>query len=138
MRTEDVLAFVNENPICTIATIDGDQPRVRAFLSILFDDKNIYFTTGAMKNFWKQVAANPHVELCYLASDFSRMLRITGEIEEVDDRSRKQRLIDEREYLKGFSADDLNFKLIKIKNGKARFWTLADNLKEAEAETVAI
>lgn len=138
MRAEDVLAFVNENPVCTMATMDGEQPRVRALLSLLFDDRKIYFTTGAMKSFWKQVAANPKVELCYLASDFSRMLRIAGEIEEVDDRSRKQRLIDERDYLKEFRADDPDFKLIRIKNGKARFWTLADNLKEGEAETVTI
>lgn len=46
MTYQDVLAFVQENPVCFIATADGDQPRVRGFLTVLFNDKKIYFTTG--------------------------------------------------------------------------------------------
>ena len=50
MSYEDVLAFVKENPVCFIATIDGDQPRVRGFLTVLFGEGKLYFTTGTMKN----------------------------------------------------------------------------------------
>ncbi|MBI5341993.1 MAG: hypothetical protein HZB63_01465 [Deltaproteobacteria bacterium] len=42
----------------------------------------------------------------------------------------KKDLFDERDYLKGFSADDPAFILLRLPHGKARFWTLADNLGE--------
>ncbi len=132
MSYQDVLSFVSQNPVFSIATIDDDQPRVRAFLTVLFDDGRIYFTTGATKDFYRQVNANSRVELCYCTADFSRMLRITGVVEEVDDRAKKQQLIDERDYLKGLSADDPVFKLMCIPHGQARFWTLADNMRERD------
>ena len=136
MDYKDVIAFARENPVCFIATMDGDQPRVRGFLTVLFEDDKIYFTTGASKNVFKQLSRNPKVELCYCSQDFSKMMRITGEIKIVDDRAKKQKLIDERDYLKGFKADDPQFILLRLSHGKARFWTLANNLKENELEII--
>jgi uncharacterized pyridoxamine 5'-phosphate oxidase family protein len=130
MSLHDILAFVKENPVCTIATMDGEQPRLRAFLTVLFDDEKIYFTTASTKNIYKQICKNPKIELCYLSSNFSKMLRITGEIEVIDDRAKKQKLIDERNYLKGFTADNPTFKLLRLSHGSAHFWTIEDNLKE--------
>lgn len=131
MTYDDVLAFVAENPVFTISTLDGDQPRARCALSVMFEgDDRIYFTTGTMKAFGRQLVANPKVELCYHTPDYARMLRITGEVEFVDDRVRKQKLIDERDYLKERRADEPEFLLCKIARGYARFWTLADNCKE--------
>ncbi len=138
MKAKDVIDFVRENPVCTLATADGEQPRARGFLSVLFDDGKIYFTTAATKGVWKQISENPRVELCYLTPDFSRMLRITGEIEEVDDREKKRKLIEERDYLKRFSAGDPVFKLLRLKSGKARFWTIADNMKEDGLEMAEV
>lgn len=136
MNYKDVLKFVGDNPVCSVATMDGDQPRVRVFLTVLFEDGKIYFTTGAMKSVYRQIARNRKVELCYCSGDFGRMLRITGEFEIVDDRARKQKLIDERDYLKGFSADDSAFILLRLPHGKARFWTIADNLGEDGVEAI--
>ena len=138
MSYKDVLAFVKENPVCFLATLDGEQPRVRAFLSVLFDDDRIYFTTGATKNVFEQISKNPRIELCYCSRDFSKMMRITGEIEIVDDRAKKQRLIDERDYLKNFKADNPQFILLRLSHGKARFWTMADNMKENDLEVIEL
>ena len=138
MSCKDVLEFAKENPVCFLATLDGEQPRVRAFLTVLFDDDRIYFTTGATKNVFKQLSTNPKVELCYCSRDFSKMMRITREIEIVADHAKKQRLIDERDYLKNFKADDPQFILLRLSRGKARFWTMADNMKENELEVVGL
>jgi pyridoxine/pyridoxamine 5'-phosphate oxidase len=89
MSHQDVIAFVKENPACFIATMDGDQPRVRGFLTVLFDDGKFYFTTGTMKSVYRQLSANPNIELCYCSQDFRTMLRIAGKIEFVDDREQK-------------------------------------------------
>jgi len=138
MTYQDVVAFVRENPACFIATIDGDQPRVRGFLAILFDDGLIYFTTGTMKSVYTQLARNPKIELCFCSKDFMTSLRISGEIEIVDDLKKKQQLVNERDYLKPFKdkADDPSFILLRLPHGKARFWTIQQNMHESEIPVI--
>jgi uncharacterized pyridoxamine 5'-phosphate oxidase family protein len=140
MSFEGVLDFVRENPVCTIATMDGEQPRARAFLTVLFDDGKLYFTTASTKKVYGQIRVNPKVELCYCTPDFRRMLRVTGSIEVVDDRARKQKLLDERDYLKtikeGKGADDPRFILLRLSHGTARFWSIEYNMREDELEAI--
>ena len=138
MSLQDVLAFVQENPVCTFATVEGNQPRARGFLTVLFDDGKIYFTTAATKKVYKQISENPNVELCYLSRDFGKMLRITGVIEIVDERKKKQKLLDERDYLKhlnGNAADPV-FIMLRLSHGTARFWMLEQNMKEDQIEEI--
>ena len=99
---------------------------------------NIYFTTGATKKVYKQIQKNPKVELCYLSRDFGKMLRVSGEIEVIDDRKKKQKLLDERDYLKSLkgNADDPVFILLRLSHGIARFWTLEQNMKENEIQPI--
>jgi pyridoxamine 5'-phosphate oxidase len=132
---QDVLDFVKKNPVCTLASAEGDQPRVRAFYTILFDDV-IYFTTGAPKDVYKQLTKNPRVELCYLTAGFGTMLRISGPVEFVDDRAKKQKLIEEKPYLKDFTPDSPEFILLRLPHGTARFWTIADNMREKDATAI--
>lgn len=136
MIYQDVLEFITLNPVFTIATMEGAQPRVRAALTVLFDDGKIHFTTTTRKAFGRQIRENPNVELCYLTPDFQRMLRITGTLEELDDLAKKQKLVDERDYLKDVDARDETFKLMRLTHGRARFWTLADNMREEELEVI--
>lgn len=138
MSKEEVLSFVRENPACFIATMDGDQPRVRGFLAVLFNDGNIYFTTGTMKSVYDQLVKNPKVELCFPSRDFGKTLRISGKIEFVDDREKKEQLTNERDYLKPFrgKADDPRFILLRLSHGKARFWTIEQNMREHEIPVI--
>ncbi|MBI4650231.1 pyridoxamine 5'-phosphate oxidase family protein [Candidatus Desantisbacteria bacterium] len=138
MSFKDVLDFTSENPVCFISTIDGDQPRVRGFLTVSFNDGKFYFTTASTKNVYKNLVKNKKIELCYCSRDYSKMLRITGEIEIIDDREKKQKLLNERDYLKSFGgkADDPRFILLRLSHGTARFWTLANNGKENELEQI--
>jgi pyridoxamine 5'-phosphate oxidase len=138
MSYQDVLAFVKENPVCFIATSDGDQPRVRGFLTVLFNDGKLYFTTGTMKSVYGQLSANPNIELCYCSRDFRTMLRVSGKIEMIDDREKKQQLLNERDYLKHFGGkvDDPRFILLRLSHGKARFWTIQQNMRESEIPVI--
>jgi uncharacterized pyridoxamine 5'-phosphate oxidase family protein len=134
MLTDEVLKFVQENPACCIATMDGDQARVRGFLAILFNDGNIYFTTGTMKRVYDQLVKNPKVELIFFTPDFRKTLRISGKIEIVDDLAKKQQLANERDYLKPFKdkADNPSFILLRLSHGSAFFWTMDMNMRERE------
>ncbi len=138
MSYEDVMAFIKENPACFIATADGDQPRVRGFLTVLFGDGKLYFTTGTMKSVYDQLARNPKVELCYHTPDYRTTLRIAGKIEIVDDLAKKKQLVNERDYLKPFKdrPDDPSFVLLRLSHGKARFWTMEQNMREKEIPVI--
>lgn len=136
MNLDDVITFAKENPVCAFATIEGDQPRVRGFLSVFFEDNKIYFTTAATKNVCKQLSKNPKMEIYYSSKDFRTMMRITGSVEFVNDLTKKQKLIEEKPYLKGFKADDPMYILLRVAHGKARFWTLENNMRENELPVI--
>lgn len=82
-----------------LATMDGDQPRVRPVSPVRVDGFTIYIAN--LKSYEKtaQIEANPKVELCYLDEDHNQV-RITGRAEVVTDRSllediwRKNRLLE--------------------------------------------
>jgi len=133
MNLNSIMEFISQNPVCTIATVDKEQPHVRAFLTNIIDNK-IYFTTSLDKQVGQQIIQNQKSELCYLSSDFSVMLRITTTLDILDDKVLKQHLIDTKPYLKHFRVDDPTFILFSLFKSKARFWKLEDNLKEEGLE----
>lgn len=60
---KEVYEFLKNAQTYFLATIDGDQARVRPFGTInIFEDK-LYIQTGLVKDVAKQMAANPKVEL---------------------------------------------------------------------------
>ena len=64
-----VYDFLKEVGTYYLATMDGDQPRVRPFGTVnIFDDK-LYIQTGKEKAVAKQIAANPKVEICAMKGD---------------------------------------------------------------------
>ena len=68
--------FLETVEVFYLATADGDQPKCRPFgIHILQDDK-IYFTAGTFKDVFKQILANPKVEI--VAYDGDKFLRYYG------------------------------------------------------------
>lgn len=57
-----------------LATVDGDQPRVRPFGTIDLFDGRLTFQTGLVKDVAKQILANPKVEIC--AMNGGRWIRV--------------------------------------------------------------
>jgi uncharacterized pyridoxamine 5'-phosphate oxidase family protein len=133
MTYNDMIEFVTQNPVCTFATTDNKQPHNRAFLTNIINNK-IYFTSSTHKKVGKELVQNPHVALCYLNSDASVMLRITAKVEFEKSLEMKQKMIDEKPYLKSFRADDETFLLFTLSEAKAWFWSLEDNMREEGLE----
>lgn len=78
------LEFLQECGTYYLATVEGDQPRVRPFGGVFEYEGRLYFTTSNQKNVYKQMLENPKVELCGMSSK-GQWLRVTGEVA-VDDR----------------------------------------------------
>ncbi len=134
MEFKDCLQFINESQsACTMCTIDGDQPRGRGMVPLWARDDGIYFTTAASKRLYAQLCANPKVELCFVLLQPLKHLRITGQVEFVEDLALRSKALEERPFLKSVgmkTADDPRFILFRISSGEAHFWVWEDNLKE--------
>ena len=117
---EKVYQFLNEAQTYFLATAEGDQPRVRPFGTILMYNGRLYIQTGKVKPVSRQISANPKVELC--AFKDGRWLRLSGELENDDDRGAKEAMLEKMPSLKAmYSPDDGNMQMLYFKCGTAVF-----------------
>jgi uncharacterized pyridoxamine 5'-phosphate oxidase family protein len=70
----EVYSFLKKCQTYYIATIDGDQPRVRPFGTIDIFEGKLYIQTGKVKNVSKQMQANPKVEICAVDGNFQHRI----------------------------------------------------------------
>jgi len=136
MNKLDCIKFTNENPICYLATSEGDQPRVRALVFWFADETGFYFQTSTIKEFTRQLKVNPKTEVCFYRQEgmIGKMLRIAGKVEFIDDMTLKERVLIDRPFLKdfGLKAENPALTIFKIAHGEAHFWTMENNLKPKE------
>lgn len=133
MDIQSCINFANENPICYLATIENNQPRVRAMGFWFADSTGFYFQSGKMKELYNQLQANPNVETCFYKHDkmIGTMMRIHGEVEFLTDRSLKERVMKDRPFLQNFglTVDSPDLLIFRIPHGQAHFWTMENNFK---------
>jgi uncharacterized pyridoxamine 5'-phosphate oxidase family protein len=65
---EEVLRFLKEAKTFYLATVDGGQPRVRPFGAVILHDGKLYFITSNQKKVFKQLSANPKLEISAMDS----------------------------------------------------------------------
>ncbi len=117
---QEVFDFIKECGTYYLATIDGDQPRVRPFGTIdLFEDK-LYIQTGKVKDVSKQIQANGKVELCCFKD--GKWLRVAGKLVRDDRREAKKHMLDNYPDLRRmYSEDDDNTEVLYFENATATF-----------------
>ena len=117
---ERVCQFLDEAGTYYLATVEGDQPRVRPFGTALVWDGRLYIQTGKVKDVSKQLAANPKAEIC--AFQNGQWIRIAGELVNDDRREPKAAMLEKMPSLKAmYSADDDNTQVLYFKNATATF-----------------
>ena len=79
---ERVVNFLKEAETYYLATVEGDQPRVRPFGTAHVFEGKLYIQTGKVKDVSKQIHANPKVEICAFKN--GEWLRVAGELVEDD------------------------------------------------------
>lgn len=117
---QKVVDFLKNAEVYYLATVEGDQPRVRPFgTAHVFEDK-LYIQTGKVKEVSKQIHANPKVEIC--AFKDGTWLRVTGTLVEDDRIEAKQSMLDAYPSLQGmYKADDGNTEVFYFKDATATF-----------------
>ncbi|MCR5602467.1 MAG: pyridoxamine 5'-phosphate oxidase family protein [Lachnospiraceae bacterium] len=117
---EKVLKFLKEAETYYLATIDGDQARVRPFGTVHEFEGKLYIQTGKVKDVSKQIHKNPKVEIC--AFKDGDWLRVAGTLVEDDRIEARQSMLDAYPSLQGmYKADDGNTEVFYFKDATATF-----------------
>jgi uncharacterized pyridoxamine 5'-phosphate oxidase family protein len=74
---KEVLDFLTANRVFYLATTEGDQPHVRPLGVVMDCDGKLAFCTSNQKDMYKQIMANPNVEICCVDAKYNT-LRIRG------------------------------------------------------------
>lgn len=127
---QKVYEFLKKAEAYYLATVEGDQPRVRPFSTIhVFEDK-LYIQTGKTKPVAQQLAANPKVELCAFKDGV--WLRVAGELVEDDRVEARKSMLDAYPSLRAmYDENDGNTQVLYFKHAVATFSSFT-----APAETV--
>jgi len=141
MDFKDYVKFANDNPVCYLATVEGDQPRVRALMMWYADETGFYFQSQSVKALCKQLEKNQKAEVLFYApeDDGGKVMRVSGKVAFIEDTSIRAKVIDERPFLKEMGIKDPENPLLaifKIYTGEAYFWTREWSMRESEIERI--
>lgn len=115
---ERIVKFLKDAEVYYLATVEGDQPRVRPFGTAHIFEGRLYIQTGKVKDVSKQLALNPKAEIC--AFKGGEWIRIAGELIEDDRIEARQSMLDAYPSLKNmYAADDGNTQVLYFRNATA-------------------
>ena len=128
---ERICNFLKEAGVYYLATVEGDQPRVRPFGTAHIFEGKLYIQTGKVKPVSKQLAANPKAEIC--AFKDGAWVRVAGELVEDDRIEAKKSMLDAYENLRSmYDENDDNTQVLYFKNGVATFCSFGAPAEEIE------
>ena len=134
MTKEEILEFVTNNPVFSLATIEGNLPRVRMMMLYKADADGIIFCTGRNKAVHKQLQSNPAAELCFYNPEQGLQVRIEGRVEMLDDLDLKKKVVEAFPFLKPWvESEGYEVMIIyRLQNAKAITWTMETNFDPKE------
>lgn len=117
--------FLKESGVFYLATCDGDQPKLRPLGAFLEMDDKVIFAVGDFKNVYKQMLANPKVELVSAKQD-GHWLRYTGKAVFETDEKYAEAMLEASPHLRN------------IYNEKTGHKMMAFHIEDATAVDIAV
>jgi pyridoxamine 5'-phosphate oxidase len=129
MERAEVIAFINANQSCHLATVEDGVPKVRGMAAYRADDQGVLFHTGTFKTLYRQLLANPTVEMCFNSAQAFKQVRVSGRAVLVDDMDLKREIVEARPFLKGLIKGDTfeGFAVFRVVDAKVNVWTMPKN-----------
>jgi len=129
---EEVLKFLQNAKTFYLASVEKDQPRVRPMGFVMIYDGKLCFSTNNKKEMFKQMKANPKIEICASTPD-GKWLRISGSVAFNSGRAVKEKALEIMPVLKNmYSADDSIFEIFHFENANAVFSDMQGGKKEVK------
>ncbi len=118
----EVYEFLKKCQTYYLATVDGDQPRVRPFGTVLIFEDKLYIQTGKVKAVSQQIQANPKIEIC--AMDGAAWVRVAATAVRDERIAVKERMLTDYPMLQRmYQADDDNTEVLYLKDATATFYS---------------
>lgn len=134
MGKEEMFKIMNENPVFHLATMDGNQPRVRGMLLFRADENGIIFHTASTKDLYAQIEKNPKVELCFFGN--GTQVRVSGVLELNEDEKLREEIFAHptRKFLQAWKDNGIDnlMRVFVLKHGTAVTWTMETNFAPKE------
>ncbi len=128
-NVQKVSEFLDKAQTFYFLTTDGDQPKGRPFGFHLIVDDKLYFGCGTFKNVYKQLSANPKVEV--LALDGDKFMRYDGSVKIVKDEALTQKVREAAPQIMGlYDKNGWEMGLFYLENGHAEIRGLFDVIEE--------
>lgn len=113
-----VYEFLKDAQTYYLATLEGNQPRVRPFGTVNIFEEKLYIQTGKSKSVSEQIAKNPKVEMC--AFKDGKWIRVAGELVEDERKEAKKSMLDSYPELRAmYDENDSNTQVFYFKNAVA-------------------
>ena len=117
---QKVYEFLKEVGTYYLATVEGNQPRVRPFGTVLIYEGKLYIQTGKVKPVSKQLSVNPKAEVCAFKDGV--WLRLASELVDDDRVEVKKAMLDAYPELRRmYDENDGNTQVLYFKNATATF-----------------
>ncbi len=114
----EIQEFLKKCGVYYLATMDGDQPRVRPFGTAEIFDNHLYIQTGKKKDVFKQIEKNNKVEICGFVD--GKWIRITGKLVLDDRLEAKKNMLDKNPNLRSmYDENDDNTAVLYFESGEA-------------------
>ncbi|GHT35394.1 pyridoxamine 5'-phosphate oxidase [Bacteroidia bacterium] len=121
---KEVYDFLKASATYYLATTDGNQPRVRPFGTILDFENKLYFQTSKLKNVYKQLIANPKIEIS--ATIGTQWIRVEATTVADDRLTPKEKMLEDYPSLKSmYAANDDKTAVFYLKDAVATFYSFA-------------
>jgi len=132
MTKEEIIDFMKANPVCYLATAEGDRPHVRPLGMYKIDERGILLQLSTVKGMYRELVQNPKVELCFNGS--GKMVRVSGIAEFIEDQGLKEEVVKARAFLKPLvdAQGWVAVKVFRLTNPVATVWTMATNFEPKE------
>jgi len=125
---QEVYEFLKNCGTYYLATVEGDQPRVRPFGTVDIFEGKLYIQTGKVKEVSKQLQANPKAEICAYID--GKWLRVSGKLVRDDRVEAKKHMLDNYPELKSmYSAEDDNTEVLYFVDATATFYSFSEEPK---------
>lgn len=113
-----VYEFLKKAETYYLATVEGDQPRVRPFGTVNLYEGKLYIQTGKKKPVSRQIAVNPKVEICAFTG--GEWIRVACELVEDDRVEARKSMLDAYPSLRSmYDENDGNTQVFYMKNAMA-------------------
>ena len=131
MNEQKIYELMNSNLGFYLATMDGDQPRVRGMMLFKADKDGIIFHTASTKDVYKQLQKNPKAELCFTANGVQ--IRVTGEIEVSTGEKLREDIFSHptRKFLQAWKENGIDnlLTVLVMRKCEAVMWTMETNFE---------